>query len=321
MLQETKNINNPNFSTGFFGKLSGFTDFIKYKAAGKEILTIDNWIQEGLALAKLKYKNQWKNYYDSLSSINFVYPFTGTDSTTIGVITPGNDKSGRSFPFIMFSNIKKNINDDLSFYLLPYAFKDLFYSFDEIVESNKMIEDTSGLKSLIDNLKLYQISHALVINDYKKFISENRLSDFYSLGNENNLNLKEYFKNNLKIFEHFICFSCSTELNNPNNSFIICYCIQLLQKVFKNSDIQPGIYWMQLDDKSWLLYLTFTKPTPKDFIDLLFYDRTLLMTSEDNSNENKKDFYTGDSLIRDNSIISGNLSLNEFLNSIRNYLN
>jgi type VI secretion system ImpM family protein len=318
MFQETKNKNNPNISTGFFGKLPGFNDFIKYNAAGKEILTIDNWIQEGLALAKLKYKNQWKNYYDNLSNVNFVYPFTGTDSTTIGVIAPGNDKSGRSFPFLMFSNIKKNIDDELSFYLLPYIFKDLFYSFDEIVEANKMIDDTTGLKSLIDNLKVSHVIYPLVINDYKKFISENRLSDFFSLGSENKFYLKEFFNNNLKIFEHFICFNYSTELYQPNNSFMICYCINLLQKIFKNSDSQPGIFWMQLDDKSWLLYLTFTKPTPKDFVDLLFYNRTLFMTSEENSTENKKNFYSGDSLIRDNSIINGNISLNEFLNSITN---
>ena len=37
MLQDTRTINNSDVSTGFFGKLPGFTDFIKYNAAGKEI--------------------------------------------------------------------------------------------------------------------------------------------------------------------------------------------------------------------------------------------------------------------------------------------
>jgi len=320
MFQETKNLNNPNISTGFFGKLPGFNDFIKYNAAGKEILTIDNWIQEGLALAKLKFKNEWKNHYDNLASINFVYPFTGTDSTTIGVIFPSNDKSGRSFPFLMFSNFKKNINVDLSFYLLPYTFKDLFYSFDEIVEANEMIEDTSGLRYVIDNLQLNESSNGLVISDYRKFISETKLCDVLDIENETQLNIKNLFKNNLKIFEHFICFNYRADLNQPNNSLMICYCINLLQKVFKNSDTQPGIFWMQLDDKSWLVYLTFNKPTPKDFIDLLFYNRTLFMNSEENSNERKKDFYSGDSLIHDNSIVNSSISLNEFLNSITNYI-
>ena len=319
---ETKTINNPNVSTGFFGKLPGFTDFIKYNAAGREILTIDNWLQEGLALAKLKYKNEWKNYYNNSLTLNFVYPFTGTDNTTIGVISPSNDKSGRSFPLIMFRNIKKNVNDGLSYYLIPTAHREIFQFLTDIIDENRLTEDTSSLKSLTDNLKLSDINNVLLADDYKKFISETKLCDVpCNSENENHFNLNDFFEDNLKIFEHFICYSYATDLNHSNNSFIICYYIQLLQKVFKNSDSTPGIFWTQLDDKSWLLFLIFTKPSPKDFIDLLFYNRASLITSEENANDNKKEFHTGNSLFRNNSVISGNISLSELLNSIRNYIN
>ena len=321
MLQETRTINNPNGSTGFFGKLPGFTDFIKYNAAGKEILTIDNWLQEGLALAKLKYKNDWKNYYNNSLTLNFVYPFTGTDNTTIGVISPSNDKSGRSFPFLMFSNIKKNVNDGSSIYLIPTAHKGIFQFLSDIIDENRLTEETSSLKSLTDNLKLSDMNNVLLAEDYKKFISENKLSDVFKLGNENQIILNDFFENNLKIFEHFICLSFTTDLNLTHNSFMISYYIQLLQKIFKNSDSTPGIFWTQLDDKSWLLFLIFTKPSPKDFIDLLFYNRGSIITSEENANHSKKEFHTGNSLFRNNSVISGNISLSEFLNSIRNYIN
>jgi hypothetical protein len=125
----------------------------------------------------------------------------------------------------------------------------------------------------------------------------------------------------LKIFEHFICFSFTADLNLTHNSFIISFYTQLLQKIFKYSDSTPGIFWTQLDDKSWLLFLIFTKPSPKDFIDLLFYNRTSIFLSEENAFESKKEFHTGNSLFQNNSVISGNISLSEFLNSIRNYLN
>ena len=125
--------------------------------------TIDNWLQEGLALAKLKYKNEWKDFYNNTSSINFIYPFTGTDNTTIGVISPSNDKSGRSFPFIMFHNIKKNVNDDSSFYLIPSAYKEMSLILLVILLMiNKSTEDTSGLKSLTDNVKLPGNNRAIV---------------------------------------------------------------------------------------------------------------------------------------------------------------
>jgi len=321
MLQETSTKNNSNVSSGFFGKLPGFNDFIKYNAAGKEILTIDNWLQEGLALAKLKYKNEWKNYYNNSLTLNFIYPFTGTDNTIIGVIFPSNDKSGRSFPFLVFSNIKKNVNDGLSFHLFPSAQREIFNLYRDILEANNLVEDTSGLKSLTDNIKLPVVNDVLVSNDYKKFISENKLSDVFDLDNENKFNLNDYFENRLRIFEHFICFSFAEDLNHSTNSFMICYYIQLLQKIFKNSDSTPGIFWTQLDNRSGLLFLIFTKPSPKDFIDLLIYNRSSLISLEENSQDYKKEFHSGNSLFRNNSIIGSNISLSEFLNSIRNYLN
>ena len=159
------------------------------------------------------------------------------------------------------------------------------------------------------------------MNNYKKFISETKLCDILITGDDNQVNLNDLFEDKLKIFEHFICFSYETDLNQASNSFIISYYIQLLQKIFKYSDSTPGIFWTQLDDKSWLLFLIFTKPSPKDFIDLLFYNRGSLITSEENANDNKREFHTGNSLFRNNSVISGNISLSELLNSIRNYIN
>ena len=274
-----------------------------------------------MALAKLKYKNDWKNYYNNSLTLNFIYPFTGTDNTTVGVIAPSNDKSGRSFPFIMFNNIKKHFSDNSSFYLIPSEFGKIFNLLGDVLEVNKNVEDTSGLKSLIDNVKLSNVNDVLISNSYKKFISETKLCDILVSENENQINLNDLFEDKLKIFEHFICFSYATDLNQLSNSFILSYYIQLLQRVFKNSDSTPGIFWAQLDDKSWLLFLIFTKPSPKDFIDLLFYNRGSLITSEENANDNKKEFHTGNSLFRNNSIINANISLSEFLNSIRNYIN
>lgn len=278
-------------------------------------------MQEGLALVKLKYKNEWKNYYNTTSSINFVYPFTGTENTTFGVISPSNDKSGRSFPFIMFSNIKKNVNDDLSLYLIPSAYKEVFYSLMEIVDANKLVEDTSGLKSLTDNVKLSDVNRALVLDDYKKFISETKLCDILDSENENPIHLNNFLDNKLKIFEHFIGINFPTNSNQQNNSFIISYYVQLLQKVFKNSDSTPGIFWTQREDKPGFLFLSFIKPTPKDFINFLLYFRTSTLTRYENTQDNKKVFRSVNSIFRDNSIVNSNISLDEFLNSIRSYLN
>jgi type VI secretion system ImpM family protein len=321
MLEKSSSNNRNNISTGFFGKLSGFTDFIKYNAAGGEIVSIDKWLQESLALVKLKYNNEWKFYYDNTPKMNFVYPFTGTESIILGVIIPSNDKSGRKFPFIIFANINKSVINDLSFYTIPLAYKEIYYSFNEIVETNKSTEDVSKLRSLTNEVKLSEINYLKFYDEYQKFILETKLGSILNSENGNFINLKNIFDERLRIFEHFICFSFVADSNYPQNLYIIGFYIQLLQNVFKNSNSKPGIFWTQGESKSGLLFLSFIKPTPKDFIDILFYDRILLDSAKENIDDNKKNFHSGNSIIRDNSIISADISLNEFLDSIGNYLN
>ena len=72
-----------------------------------------------------------------------------------------------------------------------------------------------------------------------------------------------------------------------------------------------------LDDNSGFLFLSFTKPTPKDFIDLLLSNRISETSNENIAMENQ----TGKSLVRDNSTINGSITLQEFLDSVKTYLN
>ncbi len=320
MFQETKNINSSNISAGFFGKLPGFTDFIKYNAAGKEILAIDNWIQEGLTLAKLKYKDEWKNHYDRISCLNFIYPFTGTDSTTIGVLTPSTDKSGRSFPFIIFGNIKKNVNDDLMYYLIPSVFKEVYYSFSDIVDLNKSVEDSSRLKSLTDNIKVPEVNFAIVNENYKNFILKTSIGDIFNLENESQFIVNDIFENRLKISDHFVYFIFSSSLNEQTDLFMLSYYIKLLHKLFKSSDSIAGVFWTMREDNTLQLFLYFTKPTSKDFVDLLFYESALLNSIDESTYDNKKDFRSMNSIFRDNSIVNSSISLNEFMDSIKKYI-
>ena len=107
---------------------------------------------------------------------------------------------------------------------------------------------------------------------------------------------------------------------NPDQSddFIsTCFCVQLLQIVFKSINSTPIVFWYMLDDNSGFLFLSFTKPTPKDFIDLLLSNRISETSNENIAMENQ----TGKSLVRDNSTINGSITLQEFLDSVKTYLN
>jgi type VI secretion system ImpM family protein len=312
--------NNKNIVSGFFGKLPGFPDFIKYNSAGKEILAIDTWLQEGLALAKLKFKNDWKSYYNNLTKINFIYPFTGTDNITIGKISSSNDKSGRSYPFIMFNLFNKNSISELSNFLIPYAFKEILFELDKIIAVNKMAEDTANLKHGIDNLRMQNLVPAYILSDYKKYLSGTKLLSVFELEEGNEASLNDLFEKHIKVYEHFVSLSYKINSDQTDDFVLICFCIQLLQKIFKNSNL-AAVFWFQYDDNSGLLFLSFTKPTPKDFIDLMLNNNSSNAQSEIIDEYIKREYHNGKSLVKDGTTINNSISLSEFLNVVETHLN
>ncbi|HEY6906473.1 MAG TPA: type VI secretion system-associated protein TagF, partial [Ignavibacteriaceae bacterium] len=102
--------------SGYFGKLPEFNDFIKFNAGSPDILFIDSWLQEGLAQVKSKFKSEWKEKYDSLPPTGFFIPAPSSDKIMAGMMYAGKDKSGREFPFIIYSLISGKIFD--SYYLV-----------------------------------------------------------------------------------------------------------------------------------------------------------------------------------------------------------
>ncbi len=309
-------INIKNNITGFFGKLTGFADFIKYNASGKEILTIDSWLQEGLALAKLKYRNEWKSYYDKTAKINFIYPFTDTENITIGIMCPSYDKSGRSYPFLIFRNVGKKASEP--YYLIPASYNKLFESFEEILEENKMVQDTANLKAVIDNLNHSGTGNPNFLSNYKNFILKTDLNNIFNVDKSEAIQLNDYLGKNIKNYQHLICIRFTSIEDQSENYSLISFYIQLIQILFKNQNSSPAAFWINFEDNSGLIFLTFSRPTPKDFIDLLLNSNN---TEIDVNLDEQSGLDNGKYLVQDNLIIDYNLKLAEFLNYVRTHLN
>ncbi len=311
------NSGNKNIVTGFFGKLPGFPDFIKHNSAGKEILSIDAWIQEGLALAKTKIKNEWKNYYNNLPKMNFIYPHTGTENFLIGSLLPSSDKSGRSYPFILFSQFNKNLLNEFSNFLIPYALKDIYLKFNNTIDENIQTDDTTNIREGINNLTMQNLIPPHIASDYRNFLSSTELSNIFSSDKINEFSLTGLFEKNIKLFEHFISVSYKRNLNQKDDAIIICFCIQLLEKIFNNINSIPSVLWFNADEESGIFLLSFTKPTAKDFIDLLLSNNSADLYNENNEIENR----TAKFLIQDNTTIDNKINLNEFLVLVESHLN
>lgn len=309
-----------SLSAGFFGKLPEFSDFIKYNASGKEILVLDNWIQEGLALAKIKYKNEWKIYYNNCSKIYFIYPYSGTDKITLGIIYPANDKSGRSYPFIMFVNISKSIVNGLQCYFIPLAFEQMYNSFNNIVDSNNSTEDLTNLKALTTSVKIKSLNISSLSDEYSRFTMEKHLGDIIDFKGESSIRLTDLFLDRINILEHLCVINFMLNSNEQKDFHLIGFYIEFMQRLFKETESMPGIFWVHRNNHSGFLILSFTKPSPKDFIDLVFYESFIDIEQKDRSYHITEPHKSLNSIFRNNAFVDNSISLNDFLNSIQNYI-
>jgi hypothetical protein len=158
---------------------------------------------------------------------------------------------------------------------------------------------------------------AYIASDYKNFLSGTKLLSVFELEEDYKVSLNDLFEKQIKVYEHFVSITYKRNPDEPDDFILICFCVQLLQIVLKNLNSTPVVFWYMLDDNSGLLFLSFTKPAPKDFIDLLFSNR-ISETSNVNIVTGNR---TGKSFVRDNSIINGSITLQEFLDSVKTSLN
>jgi len=307
-------------TTGYFGKLPKFADFVKYNASGDEILLIDNWIQEGIRLAKLKYKNNWENNFNNTSPIYFIFPFTGTDRITIGIIYPSNDKSGRNFPFLIFSNMKKDIIKDLQIHLLPLNFKGYFESITKVYNENYFTEDLSEMKFQTNILSDSTISAKSAENIYDDYISNTSVERLFEKTLINSVNnnvhtVNDLFKNRIEIPEHSPAVKFNFDFRADYKLLDTCFYIQLLLKIFNRSNFFPAVFWNTIHEELISLSLFFQKPTPLNFMDLIYTDAlsrndtTLEKTKEENHAQDLS------SIFKENLTINYSHSLREFTNT------
>ncbi|HLG32033.1 MAG TPA: type VI secretion system-associated protein TagF [Ignavibacteriaceae bacterium] len=307
-------------TAGFFGKLPKFADFVKFNASGSEISILDYWLQEGLALAKLKFRNEWKNYYENTSEINFIYPFTGTDKIMLGIICPSNDKSGRSFPFILFGNVKKDFTNELPVQSFALKFSGVYESFKSIFQNNFQNDDLSKMKSQLSNFSFASSLQNSNSELYREYLSKNSIEYFFDLQMDNlhepdKCSLNNLINKNLSYLENSAAVRISFESDEQNEIMNLSFCTELMLKIFSRYSLFPALFWKRRKDNYVVLYLFFQKPTPSNFIDLIYSEQSELKNNDDNFSRKP------DSIFKETAMVDINISLADLLVSIKDNLN
>ncbi len=255
--------NSKEISTGYFGKLPDFNDFIKFNSGLPEILFIDKWIQNGLADARLKLKSDWKWKYETLPPTNFYIPFPSSERAAAGVIYSSNDKSGREFPLVIFSII--SLRNFATFAFVPAVLQEIIEMLDYFLRKEENLNDlNSTLKNFIPEIK----NEASFNNGFQAFLSSTTIS---SLQDRTGITAENMNPANLT-FSDTTCIRISFNSDNSNFNFDTAFFVKLLNKKINLSPGHSSIFWNNTDDSQFNLTIFPFKLNSINFLDLISPD-------------------------------------------------
>lgn len=250
-------------SLGFFGKLPQFPDFIKYRAGAEEFILFDDWLQKGIASAKSKLGNSWKDLYSNSNNFEFFFPTKRNDSIISGVLFPSEDKSGRQYPFIIFSILQNNPFSPNQAGSLPlvlnsfyYRAKQLFNNVSESTDLNQILSEFNKTEFRLNPV----LAAETIFNEYlestsaKEFISRTRFDNI-------NNNVYEQTENN--------SIAINFRTDDDNNNFDTGFIIHLYTILFGQTKIFPYIFKTLTADSIVELFLYFNQPEPTEYVKLI----------------------------------------------------
>ncbi len=252
--------NNKEFEAGYFGKLPAFSDFIKFNSGLPEVLFIDKWIQDGLAEARLKLRNDWKQKYEALPPTRFYIPFQSTGRAAAGLIYSSYDKSGREFPLVVFSVTALKYFTDIA--LVPGMLEEILNSLDYHIRKE---ENLNELNIVLKSLNPEYIKEDSLSRSFQQFLSSTTLKSFtgrtgISARYLQEINLPDSDASGIRIF-----------FNSDESSlrFDTAVFIKMLNHKLNLPAVQTSIFWNKDTDSMFNVIIFPFKLRMVNFIDLI----------------------------------------------------
>jgi len=88
---------------GCFGKMPIHPEFIRHNVKSREAVALDAWIQEGIGFITRKHGSNWPESCRNFPGCHFALVGGEEERTVIGTLISSQDRSGRHYPFILFT--------------------------------------------------------------------------------------------------------------------------------------------------------------------------------------------------------------------------
>lgn len=305
-------------NTGYFGKLPAFNDFVKFNSAYKEFYNFDSWIQDGLSVLKLKHKSDWKDIYRKSGSYTFMFRDQDSDHSIAGKMFPSFDKTGRSYPFIIFIRTANQQPDSQLLFLPILQFDEAFRRMDIVYSSASGCSSQQELTSMMEKefTDLQLKKNGLT---YKNFLEATSIQNLWEtvLGNFNHPDkyffIKKIKNGRLNNYNFLNGVKLNFPVQNELRTEIILFFIDVITKVFTSKSFA---YFFNNNKDRKSLFVFGTSLNSQNYRDIMHIDddsSKLLKLNQDSGTQLPVDSYPPSvKLLAEKS----DLTLNEFINSI-----
>ncbi|WP_305044504.1 type VI secretion system-associated protein TagF [Geoalkalibacter sp.] len=136
---------------GCFGKMPVHADFIRHGVREREVVEVENWVQEGVGVLSRKIQAEGRSTAPSYPRHHLVMNGGEQNRTLVGTLCAGRDRSGRAYPFLVFRLADEPLFRDLQA-AVPLAFDGFFQQSAALLAAPWSQEPLSLLLERIDAL-------------------------------------------------------------------------------------------------------------------------------------------------------------------------
>lgn len=264
----------------FFGKLPQYPDFIKYKATSEGFILFDNWLQKGIASAKLNLGSNWKEYYSNSSCFDFFFPVQNSDYVLVGVLQPSFDKSNRQFPFLVFTELGAAMFNTDVFGSMPLILNSLYYRAKQLYSAALKSFEVNEIVSELYNTEVRLNSVSAANKIFTEYLESTTVGDFlYRTNIETSIGSKAELSDAGSITLRYIT-------DEDYYNFDTGFAIYFMSILYNRLDRIPYFFKTINSDGTAELFIYFNHPDFAEFTRLISGDRSTVKIKNSLLNDN-----------------------------------
>lgn len=265
---------------GYYGKVPAYGDFIRYRAGGKEIQHLDQWLQEGLNAASTSLGGGWKEECRRGPTYRFVFHPDGGEESVVGVCAPSEDRSGRVYPFVVFGAVDRGVFP-VRPAMMPIAFSEFLEQAEGVAGRTGAYSDQDELVSDVEALYgSIPRDYELYRNNYLSVLEQQSCQGFWSelSGAGGRDRTYALFRNLVEWMRPFR----DTDLGLPRSGlkyplmpraadieWQVVFWAELTCELVGHPACTPTLFWSLDADARPGLFLFFRQPSPRSYVHLV----------------------------------------------------